>query len=77
MKSTHSHDVVTFSLDAQVEYDLCKPLFIDPQEPSRSLDATQFRFLVHSLIAGLRAHNLGRGDCVLLHTGNNVRPVLV
>ncbi|OJJ71092.1 hypothetical protein ASPBRDRAFT_179133 [Aspergillus brasiliensis CBS 101740] len=72
MESPHSHDVVTFALDAQVEYDPCKPLFIDPQEPSRSLNATQFRFLVHTLIAGLKAHGLNRGDCVLLHSGNNV-----
>lgn len=73
MDSSRSYDVVTFSLDAQVEYDPCKPLFIDPQEPSRSLNASQFKFLVHTLIAGLKAHGLGRGDCVLLHTGNNVR----
>ncbi|RDH39665.1 hypothetical protein BDQ94DRAFT_165353 [Aspergillus welwitschiae] len=72
MESSHSHDVVTFSLDAQVEYDPCKPLFIDPQEPCQSLNATQFRFLVHTLIAGLKAHGLDRGDCILLHSGNNV-----
>ncbi|GCB23709.1 4-coumarate--CoA ligase-like 7 [Aspergillus awamori] len=72
MESSHSHDVVTFSLDAQIEYDPCKPLFIDPQEPCWSLNATQFKFLVHTLIAGLKAHGLDRGDCVLLHTGNNV-----
>ncbi|OJZ87436.1 hypothetical protein ASPFODRAFT_132766 [Aspergillus luchuensis CBS 106.47] len=72
MDSSRSYDVVTFSLDAQVEYDPFKPLFIDPQEPSRSLNATQFKFLVHTLIAGLKAHGLGRDDCVLLHTGNNV-----
>ncbi|PYI03692.1 acetyl-CoA synthetase-like protein [Aspergillus sclerotiicarbonarius CBS 121057] len=72
MSTPLSHDVVTFALEAQAEYDPCEPLFIDGHEPSRSLNAPQFRFLVHSLIAGFKAHAMQPGDCVLIHTGNNV-----
>ncbi|PLB53987.1 acetyl-CoA synthetase-like protein [Aspergillus steynii IBT 23096] len=67
-----SHDVVTFALDARADYDASEPLFIDAQDPSRSLNGVQFPFLVRTLIAGLKAHGVGKGDCVVVHTGNNV-----
>ncbi|RAK95495.1 acetyl-CoA synthetase-like protein [Aspergillus ibericus CBS 121593] len=73
MNTPLSRDVVTFALEAQAEYDPCEPLFIDAHEPSLSLNATQFRFLVHSLIAGFKANAMQPGDCVLVHMGNNIR----
>lgn len=70
--SSISHDVVTFTLDVRADYDPSEPLFIDAQHPSRSLNGAQFPTLVRTLIAGLKAHGVGKGDCVVVHTGNNV-----
>lgn len=67
-----SHDVATFALDAQAEYDISEPLFIDAQDPSQSLNGVQLPLLVRTFIAGLKAHGVRKGDCVVVHTGNNV-----
>ncbi|KAL4968878.1 adenylate-forming enzyme AfeA [Aspergillus stella-maris] len=65
-------DLLTFCLRGPVAYDQDQPLFIDAENPSRSLSARQFRTLVRTLIAGLKAHHVQRGDCVLVHLGNNI-----
>lgn len=65
-------DLLSFVFQGPVEYDQSRPLFIDAENPSRSLNASQFRLLVRTLIAGLKAHHVQRGDCVLVHLGNNV-----
>ncbi|KAI9035959.1 acetyl-CoA synthetase-like protein [Aspergillus affinis] len=67
-----SHDVVSFALDARADYDPSEALFIDAQYPSRYLNGLQFPLLVRTLIAGLKAHGVEKGDCVVVHTGNNV-----
>jgi hypothetical protein len=66
-------DLLTFCFDGPNQYDQRRPIFIDAQDPSRSLNASQFRLLVRTLIAGLKAHHVQRGDCVLVHLGNSVR----
>ncbi|PKY03567.1 acetyl-CoA synthetase-like protein [Aspergillus campestris IBT 28561] len=65
-------DLLSFAFQGPVEYDQSRPLFIDAENPSRSLNASQFRLLVRTLIAGLKAHHVQRGDCVLVHLGNNI-----
>lgn len=65
-------DLLTFAFRGPVAYDDHCPLFLDAEDPSRSLTASQFRCLVRTLIAGLQAHHVQRGDCVLLHLGNSV-----
>ncbi|KAL1954907.1 hypothetical protein VTO42DRAFT_445 [Malbranchea cinnamomea] len=67
-------DVVTFAFSgpAQDGEPSKRSLFIDAQDPSRALNAAQFKLLVRALIAGLRFHRVQRGDCVLVHTRNNV-----
>ncbi|EAW13115.1 adenylate-forming enzyme AfeA [Aspergillus clavatus NRRL 1] len=65
-------DLLTFCFDGSVQYDHQRPLFIDAQDSSRSLNACQFRLLVRTLIAGLKAHHVQRGDSVLVHLGNNI-----
>jgi hypothetical protein len=65
-------DLLTFCFRGPVPYDENRPLFIDAENPSRSFSARQFRTLVRTLIAGLKAHHVQRGDCVLVHLGNNV-----
>lgn len=66
-------DLLTFAFQGPVAYDDHQPLFLDAEDPSRSLTGSQFRSLVRTLIAGLQAHHVQRGDCVLLHLGNSVR----
>ncbi|PLN75743.1 acetyl-CoA synthetase-like protein [Aspergillus taichungensis] len=65
-------DLLSFAFQGPVGYDQSRPLFIDAENPSRSLNASQFRLLVRTLIAGLKAHHVQRGDCVLVHLGNNI-----
>lgn len=74
--SPEAHDVytdlLTFCFDGPNQYNQQRPIFIDAQDPSRSLNASQFRLLVRTLIAGLKAHHVQHGDCVLVHLGNSV-----
>ncbi|KAL4988526.1 hypothetical protein BDW68DRAFT_91024 [Aspergillus falconensis] len=65
-------DLLTFCFHGPVPYDEGRPLFIDAEAPSRSFSARQFRTLVRTLIAGLKAHHVQRGDCVLVHLGNSI-----
>ena len=65
-------DLLTFAFDGPVPYDRNKPIYIDAEDQSCALDAHQFRFLVRSLIAGLKAHGVQRGDCVVVHIPNSV-----
>ena len=65
-------DLLTFAFRGRVAYQDNRPLVIDAEDPSRALTAGQFRLLVRTLIAGLQAHHVQRGDCVLVHLGNSV-----
>ncbi|OJJ81419.1 adenylate-forming enzyme AfeA [Aspergillus glaucus CBS 516.65] len=65
-------DLLTFAFRGPIAYDDQQPLFIDAEDPSRALSAGQFRLLVRTLIAGLQAHHVQRGDCVLVHLGNSI-----
>jgi len=65
-------DLLTFTFGGPKPYNPNQPLFIDAKDPSRSFTAAQFRQLVRTLIAGLKAHNIQQGDCVLVHLGNSV-----
>ncbi|KAJ5121481.1 uncharacterized protein N7515_009442 [Penicillium bovifimosum] len=65
-------DLLSFTFDGPKPYNRNQPLFIDAEDPSRSFTAAQFRQLVRTLIAGLKAHNVKTGDCVLLHLGNSI-----
>jgi hypothetical protein len=72
MTSDVCTDVLTFTFGGPKPYNLNQPLFIEAEDPSRSFTAAQFRQLVRTLIAGLKAHNIKPGDCVLVHLGNSV-----
>ena len=65
-------DLLTFAFGGPRPYNEQRPLFIDADHPSCSLNALQFRLLVRTLIAGLKAHHVQKGDCVLVHMGNSV-----
>ncbi|PYH43853.1 adenylate-forming enzyme AfeA [Aspergillus saccharolyticus JOP 1030-1] len=65
-------DLLTFAFRSPYPYDRERPLFIDAENPSQSFNARQFETLVRTLIAGLKAHGVQRGDCVLVHLGNSI-----
>ncbi|KAE8331607.1 hypothetical protein BDV39DRAFT_147778 [Aspergillus sergii] len=65
-------DLLTFAFGGPRPYNEHRPLFIDAEHPSCSLNALQFRLLVRTLIAGLKAHHVQKGDCVLVHMGNSI-----
>jgi hypothetical protein len=65
-------DLVSFAFSGPTTFDPSKPIYIDARNPSRAFNAIQFRQLVRSLIAGLRARGVERGDCVLVQLENSV-----
>lgn len=65
-------DLLTFAFDGTTSYDPTQPLYIDAEDPSCCLNADEFKTLVRSLIAGLKAAGIHQGDCVLLHLPNSV-----
>ena len=68
---TPATDLLSFAFEGPYEVHQHQPLYIDAEDPSRSLDARQFRKLVRSLIAGLRAAGLQRGESVLVNLANS------
>jgi hypothetical protein len=72
MSSEVYTDLLSFTFGGPKLYNPNQPLFIEAEDPSRSFTAAQFRQLVRTLIAGLKAHNIQQGDCVLVHLGNSV-----
>ncbi|KAK3672723.1 hypothetical protein LTR78_007309 [Recurvomyces mirabilis] len=71
-------DILSWCYDNRPAFDQEKPIFIDAANPKRSISATQAYTLIRKLIAGFRRSGLQRGDCVCLHSFNNVHyPILV
>ncbi|CAI7629089.1 hypothetical protein N7533_008242 [Penicillium manginii] len=64
-------DLLSFIFDAP-PYDQEKPIYIDAQNPSRSISCNEARKLIRRLIAGFRAAGLRQGDCVLIHSFNDI-----
>ncbi|GKZ23751.1 hypothetical protein AbraIFM66951_000595 [Aspergillus brasiliensis] len=64
-------DIISWIFD-QARYDVDKPVYIDASDPSRSISWRQARTLVRQLAAGLRAAGLENGDCVCLHSFNDI-----
>ena len=58
-------------------------IYVDPEDPTNSINIHQARDLTRRLIAGFRSTSLRTGDCVCVHSFNNVcrpfhnRPFLV
>ncbi|CAG7939539.1 unnamed protein product [Penicillium olsonii] len=47
-------------------------IYIDVHNPTRSISCNQARKLIRQIIAGLRAAGLQQGDCVLIHSFNDI-----
>lgn len=48
-------------------------VYIDAKDPSRAISASQARSLIRKLVAGLHAAGLKKGDCVCIHSFNDVK----
>ena len=66
-----STDILSFIFDNPI-YPTDKPLLIDAAEPSRSLSRAQAVTYVCQLIAGLHTLGVRPGDCVCLHSFNDI-----
>ncbi|KAJ5875745.1 uncharacterized protein N7473_013092 [Penicillium subrubescens] len=64
-------DLLSYIFD-DPPYDQDKPIYIDVRDPKRSISCNQARTLIRSLIAGMRASGLRQGDCVLIHSFNDI-----
>jgi acyl-CoA synthetase (AMP-forming)/AMP-acid ligase II len=50
----------------------------DAADPTRTISANQARTLIRKLVAGFQNAGLQRGDCVLIHSFNDIYyPILV
>src|ERR1700761_1405195 len=47
-------------------------IYIDAEDPRRSLSRRQAKQLIRQLIAGFQARSLRKGDCVCIHSFNDV-----
>ncbi|KAK6587215.1 hypothetical protein PZA11_000505 [Diplocarpon coronariae] len=69
-------DILSWTFDAP-RYDQDEPIYIDATDPSRSISCNQARVLVRKIVAGLHAAGLKKGDCVCLHSFNDIHyPIL-
>ncbi|KAK5991639.1 Phenylacetyl-CoA ligase epaB [Cladobotryum mycophilum] len=58
--------------------DVNNPIFIDTEEPSRYYTHSTAQNTIRKLVAGLRAHGLRKGECVCVHSFNDIDyPILV
>ncbi|OQE19169.1 hypothetical protein PENSTE_c016G09809 [Penicillium steckii] len=64
-------DLLSYIFD-DPPYDQDKPIYIDTHNPSRTISCNEARKLIRRLIAGLRASGLRKGDCVLIHSFNDI-----
>ncbi|KAL3487816.1 hypothetical protein BJX62DRAFT_212867 [Aspergillus germanicus] len=64
-------DILTY-LFSNPKYDTDKPVYIDVANPSRSISQNQARTIIRQLIAGLHAWGVKEGDCVAIHSFNDI-----
>lgn len=48
-------------------------IYVDAANPSRSISCRQAKSIIRKMVAGFHAAGLKKGDCVLLHSFNDVR----
>ena len=64
-------DLLSWTFD-NLTYDQDEPIYIDGLNPSNSISARQARKLIRQLVAGFHAIGLKRGDCVCIHSFNDI-----
>ncbi|KAJ5207504.1 AMP-dependent synthetase/ligase [Penicillium cf. griseofulvum] len=66
-----TRDLLSYIFD-EPTYDQDQPIYIDVHNPTRSISCNLARKLVRQLIAGLRESGFQKGDCVLIHSFNDI-----
>lgn len=66
-----TQDLLSWTFD-EPRYDRDEPIYIDAKDPARSVSSNQARTLVRKLVAGFHAAGLKKGDCVCLHSFNDI-----
>ncbi|KAK5280818.1 hypothetical protein LTR20_002260 [Exophiala xenobiotica] len=64
-------DILSWIFDAP-DYDVNKPILLDASRPERSISHLQARTAIRRLIAGLRNMGVRQGDCVIVHSFNDI-----
>ena len=64
-------DLLSWTFDHRT-YDPDKPVYIDLENPSRTISWRQGRSMVRKLVAGFRKAGLKRGDCVTITSFNDL-----
>ncbi|GAD92510.1 hypothetical protein PVAR5_1102 [Paecilomyces variotii No. 5] len=64
-------DILSFIFDSP-DYDQDKPIYVDVHNPSRSISCSQARLIIRQLIAGFRAAGVQKGDCIAIHSFNDI-----
>ncbi|KIW26987.1 uncharacterized protein PV07_06769 [Cladophialophora immunda] len=66
-----TQDLLSWIFD-KADYDPDKPIYIDTSNPSRTLSLNQGLGMVRKLGAGFRAAGLKKGECVCVHSFNDI-----
>jgi 4-coumarate--CoA ligase len=74
-----TQDITSWLFSRNLEIsDANDPIFIDAEHPSRNYTHSTAKSTVRKLVAGLRAHGLRDGECICVHSFNDIDyPVLV
>ncbi|KAH7416961.1 4-coumarate-CoA ligase-like protein [Cadophora sp. MPI-SDFR-AT-0126] len=64
-------DLLSWTFD-DPRFDRDEPIYIDANDTSRSISSNQARVLIRQLVAGFHAAGLKKGDCVCLHSFNDI-----
>ncbi|KAH6704208.1 4-coumarate-CoA ligase-like protein [Leptodontidium sp. MPI-SDFR-AT-0119] len=64
-------DLLSWTFD-EPRFDQDEPIYIDAKDTSRSISSNQARVLVRKLVAGFHAAGLKKGDCVCMHSFNDI-----
>ncbi|KAN0122515.1 amp dependent CoA ligase [Hyaloscypha variabilis] len=64
-------DILSWIFD-DPHHDKDEPIYIDAKDPSRTLSSNQARAIIRKLIAGLHAAGLKKGDCICVHSFNDI-----
>ncbi|KAK6384286.1 hypothetical protein LTR65_009660 [Meristemomyces frigidus] len=64
-------DILSWTFD-DYKHDWDEPIYIDALKPSNAFSARQAQTVVRQLVAGFRAVGLKKGDCVCIHSFNDV-----
>ncbi|CAK1354226.1 unnamed protein product [Cercospora beticola] len=66
-----AEDLLTWTFD-HCDYDKDAPIYIDLENPTRTLSWNSSRSVVRRLIAGFRAAGIQSGDCVMISSFNDI-----